>query len=436
MKICPQCSSIFPEDYVFCLNDGTILSDDDGEQETVVQPKISLQPPTATLSPAMLVVCASCNLANRSNSKFCKKCGTLLGIPSVSAGNTPPVKQSFGFPKFDALPLSPGGQSINPPPAQNFGETVAVPSPPFTPPVFGSLENSFAAKNNRSPASKLIFIGVLLGIVIAGGVVWFINRPHPLEAKLDKAITNNQLLAPNDENAFEFYHQLKKDGIDAKILEKYEDRLFPLLIEKPNEMLKTVAEPGFTEKRVEEWQDAVKKLEWAAEMRPIDSQLAAKANYCRGRVKYLSDQKDAALTDWKKAADLDKKWALPLNGIGLVYNEKKDYESARKWLLEAVEREPNWAIPYNNLGSSFYFQKRYSEAVPYYRKALAIAPRWARPHAWLGSIAMENYEYQTAVEEFDQVLAPDAVGAGEMNLESIRKQQEKARNLATPYYGY
>jgi tetratricopeptide (TPR) repeat protein len=208
------------------------------------------------------------------------------------------------------------------------------------------------------------------------------------------------------------------------------------LIEKPGEILKTVVEPGTTEKRLEEWQDAAKLLEWASEMRPADNQVAAKAAYCKGRVNYLTEQKDAAVENWKKAADLDKKWALPLNGIGLIYNERKDYEGARKWLLQAIEREPNWAIPYNNLGSSYFFQKRFSEAAPYYQKALAISPRWARPHAWLASIAMENYDYQTAVEEFEKVLAPDAVGASELNLESIRKQLEKARSMASYNYGY
>lgn len=451
MKICSQCSSVFPDDYVFCLTDGSILADGDEEQETVVQKRVVFEQPTSALSPDMLAACAACGLANRTNSKFCKKCGGALFAATDSKENeTPPVDPGIGFPKFDVHPLSSGGQGLDPSvfqvnvnpsnavPSPASGETVAVPNPRAVPPppTAGRIDTPFAApaavvQRNRSMAGKIAFGGVLAAIVLVGGVIWFINQPHQLEAKLDKAIVNNQLLAPNSENAYEYYHQLKKDGVGEKILRKYEDRLVPLLTEKPNEVLKTVLEPGITEKRLEEWQDAAKMLEWASTMRPGDNQLAAKALYCQGRLKYLGEQKDAAVADWKKAADMDKKWALPLNGIGLVYNEQKDYEGARKWLLQAVEREPNWVIPYNNLGTSFYYQKRFSEALGYYQKALALSPRWARPHAWLASIAMENYDYQKAVDEFDKVLSPDAVGASELNLESIRKQREKAREMAS-----
>lgn len=438
MKICPQCSSVFPEDYVFCLSDGTILNNDD-EQETVVHPKISFGQ-TAALSPDMLVVCSSCSLANRAGSKFCKKCGTLLPIQFDSAetqNSVPP----FSFPKIEIQAVQSGNHPILPNTNQSspaLSETVAFQTPKFTPPS-ASGEEVFHLPKRKSKfaVNKFLIAGFLLGIVLVGGIVWFISQPHPAEAKLDKAITGNQLLKPADENAYEFYHQLKKAGVDAKVLGKYEDRLFPMLTEKPEEILKTVVEPGITEKRVEEWQDAAKMLEWASEIRPSENQIAAKAAYFKGRVNYLTEQKETAIEDWKKAADLDKKWALPLNGIGLIFNERKDYETARIWFRQAVEREPNWAIPYNNLGSSYFFQNRFSEAAPYYQKALELAPRWARPHAWLASIAMKNYDCSTAVSEFEKVLAPDALGAGEMNLESIRKQYEKAQSCSYNYdYGY
>ncbi|MEJ7860915.1 MAG: tetratricopeptide repeat protein [Pyrinomonadaceae bacterium] len=128
-----------------------------------------------------------------------------------------------------------------------------------------------------------------------------------------------------------------------------------------------------------------------------------------------------------------KKWAIPLNGIGLIYNEQKSYEEARKWLTQAVERESNWAIPYNNLGSSYFFQNRFDEAEAYYLKAVELEPRWARPHAWLGSIAMKRYDCNGAVPYFEKVLAPDAVRAAEMNLESIRRQMEKAKSCSYDY---
>lgn len=423
MKICPQCHNHFPKDYVFCLNDGTLLDED--EQETLISDTLNRQPTTA-LAPEMLTVCAACHLANRANSKFCKKCGALLvSAPAVfQTGNLSPVSEAFA-------PHNTPADTSSPP---DFGATVAVQIPTFAAlTITGEAPFKTRQTKKKFPVKQISAAAVIIAAVAAGIVLWYVNQPHPAEAELDRAITNNQLIAPDGDNADEYYHQLKKDGADAKILRRYEDRLLPLLTTKPDEVLKTVVEPGVSEKRPDEWQSAVKMLDWAVEMRPADAPTAAKAAYCRGRVNYLNEQKEAAIADWKRAADLDKKWALPLNGIGLIYNERKDYDTARTWLRQATEREPNWAIPYNNLGTSYYYQNRFAEAAPFYQKAVEIAPHWARPHAWLASVAMKNFDCASAVGEFEMVFAPDAVGASEMNLDSIRKQYEKAKSCSYDY---
>jgi len=209
------------------------------------------------------------------------------------------------------------------------------------------------------------------------------------------------------------------------------------LTEKPQDILKTVIEPGVTEKDLTEWQDAAKMLEWASEMRPGDSQIAAKAAYCKGRVKFMNDQWNEAIEDWKKAADLDKKSALALNGIGLAYNSLKNYDTAKEWLQKAIDREPNWAFPYNNLGTAFYYQKQYGEAMRYYQKAAEIAPRWARVRSWIASVAKETGDYSTCVRELDFVLSPEAIGASELKLDLIRRTKQECENKVNYYeYGY
>jgi len=436
MKTCSQCLSIFTDDNFFCLNDGTTLTDSDPEQETVISRRVESQTPDVSFS-ERITICPTCRLENHQNSKFCKKCGSLLPINSDSSEKrifTPGSQINFQLPQNDPPPNEPQVRHFNlgqvqPDPSPSFGETVAFQTPKFTPPVSG--QNNIPGKRG---INKFLIGGLLIGLLLMGGSAWFFLRDHPVAAKLDMAISNNKLISPPSDNAYDYYQQMKKDGVAPDVLKKYEDRLLPLLTEKPTEILKTVSEPGYTEKRVDEWQDTAKMLEWASEMRPADQGMAAKAAYCRGRVGYLNDQKDDAIENWKKAADLDKKWALPLNGIGLVNNERKNYEGAKAWLRQAIEREPGWVLPYNNLGSAFYFQKRYAEAIPYYQKAVELTPRWARPHAWLASIAMETFDYQTAVNEFEKVLAPDAIGTGEMNMTAIRQQYEKAKSYAAISY--
>jgi hypothetical protein len=39
---------------------------------------------------------------------------------------------------------------------------------------------------------------------------------------------------------------------------------------------------------------------------------------------------------------------MPLNGIGLIHTERKNYPTARSFFLAAIRREPQLALPYNN----------------------------------------------------------------------------------------
>jgi hypothetical protein len=46
-------------------------------------------------------------------------------------------------------------------------------------------------------------------------------------------------------------------------------------------------------------------MNWASELRPNDSALAARASYTSARVAYLSNRRDEAITYWKRAAEQD-----------------------------------------------------------------------------------------------------------------------------------
>ncbi|MDQ3799010.1 MAG: tetratricopeptide repeat protein [Acidobacteriota bacterium] len=459
MKTCPRCQSDFADDYVFCMNDGTPLIESESEEQTLVSAKNVSFPATTALSPDMLNICPQCSLQNRKQSKFCKKCGAVLpsslsssereashGLLSTVNSNhaeshAPFVSQNRVSPLFTAAPPPSAGHQT----ANASAETIVFQVPKITPHsgIAGQSDIYRQQQQQQTTGKKsdylrnwLIGIGSLILLAAAGLGIWYWTQPNPLELKLDAAIKNKQIIAPAGANAFDFYHQLKIEGASSAALKKYEDRVFPFLTEKIDDVLKTVSEPGYTEGRIETWQEEVKKLEWASKIQPDDKNLAAKLAYCKGRVAYLTDNKNAALEEWKRAADLDAKWALPLNAVGLIYNEKKDYETARKWFDKAIEIEPRWAIPYNNYGTSFYYQNRFDEAESYYRKAIEFSPRWARPRAWLASIAERRYDYQTAVAEYEQVFAANAVGTEGMDMESIRRKYEKAKTNSYSYYSY
>jgi len=168
MRCCPQCHNTFSEDYVFCLNDGTLLVDESGEQETLVNRRFEFHPTTSSLPPDLLVACGECGLANRAGARFCKKCGGGLGA---------------------AMPDSVGGYaSARSNMDGSFEETVAFQLGAFTPP-----QTVTAAK---PPGNKrVLYVMAGIGSILLLGVFLFLVQGG---ATKDSGSNQN---APNNSNA-------------------------------------------------------------------------------------------------------------------------------------------------------------------------------------------------------------------------------------------
>jgi tetratricopeptide (TPR) repeat protein len=254
----------------------------------------------------------------------------------------------------------------------------------------------------------------------------------PLDQKLEDAIARGNLVTPPGENAYAYYQQLQSSGAKANVLARFNEKLMPLLTPRADEMIERITQPGNSDFTPAEWDEAARLSAWASKIKPNDKGLRARADYCLGRVAYLEKRADDALNLWQRASETDPAWAVPTNGVGLVYNEKKEYATARQYLHEAVRRNPNWAYPYNNIGTSYFYEKNYDQAEIYYRQAVERSPQWARPHAWLGDIAMHRKDYLRAAEEYQAVLDLAQSGAGaNIDLNVIETKLARARQLVS-----
>jgi tetratricopeptide (TPR) repeat protein len=355
--------------------------------------------------------CSKCGSEFPDNYRFCQNDRTVLvsSLESKAAsGRT--VAVSGGGNGDDFLPEP--GEDSSASPSTSLSST------------------STSASANRTRAAIIIGGVVLLLLLVVVGVVYKFSG-NALESKLDEAISKGNLLAPPGANSYELYHQLKLEGVSPAKLRAFEYRLLPLATARPQQLLNEFSKVGGKEPPVGEWDDAAKLLAWANEMKPNDSGLSARAIYCSGRSAYLGNRKDEAMDLWKRASDLDRAWALPTNGVGLIYNERKEYANARDYLLEATRRNPDWAVPYNNLGTSYFYERDYDQAESFYNQSVARDSRWARPHAWLGAIAMQRKDYSRAALEFESVLDANATGTENIDLDKIREQLERARQLAS-----
>jgi hypothetical protein len=155
MKVCPQCNSGYPEDFLFCLTDGNVLVDEGGEQETVIRKKIVFGEKTDSLPPNMLVECQACRVANRGNSKFCKNCGAPL------AGAKPPVQQPS--------PAASAAFGFSQAPPQNVYENPPFQTPVFTPPASPGYQTGGGKKRQNNIIVAAVIVGVA---IIAGAVIY------------------------------------------------------------------------------------------------------------------------------------------------------------------------------------------------------------------------------------------------------------------------
>lgn len=367
-------------------------------------------------------VCPNCGTAGKSTEQFCGRCGTALGDSGVSGSESvnPPAELSppENAPIFASAPAAPfvgGVENVTASPI----DTTSWPVSPSTAQIPSPL----------STAAKVLLAGIGLVLLLVVIIAVSLNTvgSNTVEKQLDDAIARGNLFPPASQNAHELYNQLKANGANEDTLRKYRERLVPLLTSTPYQLLANLPRIGGEEPTSDQWQEATKNLDWAVQLKPGDKNLAARAAYCQGRAAFVQKRTEIALESWSRATTLDGSWALPVNGLGLIYQGRKDYRTSRSHFLRAVSLDPNWAHPYENLGNNYFYEKDYSAARAYYQKALERAPDWAKPRWHLGQVAMQFNDYATAVSEFEAALSPSARGLKGNEAQWIQRELDRAQ---------
>jgi len=363
--------------------------------------------PQAPVENQVQILCPVCGTEADAGHTFCKRCGARLTLESQEPWTSEAASQP---------------------------ETYSDPTPALQQPAYQSSGQMAQSSLLRPKTILAVVVGVAALGVLLTIIAISSNNSRSLEQKLDSAIARGQFLTPTTENAHDLYNQLKNSGASEATLRSYREQLAPLLTNPFYQMIRQFMVPGSDDPPLLEWQNAYESLRWASELKPEDKVLVARTAYCEGRVAFLTKDEDRAIEAWTRAANADKTWPLPVNGIGLIYTGRKNYSTARTHYFDAVQRDPNWAYPYNNIGTSYFMEHNYYDAKSYYQKAVQLAPQWARPHSWLGDIAMRENDYATAVQEFSLVFDPGATGTKNMELDKIQKRLDLARRrLAVQY---
>jgi len=116
-----------------------------------------------------------------------------------------------------------------------------------------------------------------------------------------------------------------------------------------------------------------------------------------GAIAVKKNCESEAISNFRKAIDLDNKNPDYYNNLGAALTNMSEYTKAEKILTKAIELDSNYAKAFNNLGNIFSkSKKRYKEAIVAYNKAIKINPNYYEAYNNLGNILGKIGEIRSA----------------------------------------
>ncbi len=116
---------------------------------------------------------------------------------------------------------------------------------------------------------------------------------------------------------------------------------------------------------------------------------------------------EAAIAAYRTALEIDPRYALAHANLGNALRESGDLEGAIAACRTALEIDPRLALAHNNLGVALHEHGDREGAIAAYRKALEIDPRDARAHNNLGFALRDPGDLEGAIAQFRKALEID-----------------------------
>lgn len=128
-----------------------------------------------------------------------------------------------------------------------------------------------------------------------------------------------------------------------------------------------------------------------------------------GNLYVLGNRMDEAIAEYKAAARLDRRSAVPWNNLGTTYKKTGEILPAKDAFQKAIAIDPSYALAYYNLGTLYDDAGDYDNAIANYLKAISLRPELADPK-----------------------FNPQAVNNKKLDIVKLRHYIEEAGNIALP----
>jgi tetratricopeptide (TPR) repeat protein len=120
-------------------------------------------------------------------------------------------------------------------------------------------------------------------------------------------------------------------------------------------------------------------------------------SYLGGALKAQGDV-SGAITSYKKALDLDPKYAYAHTNLGLALQAQGDVKGAIQCFKKALDLDPKLLQAHIGLGNALKAQGDLKGAMTCYKKALDLNPKYAEAHCNLGHVLREQGKFTAALE--------------------------------------
>jgi tetratricopeptide (TPR) repeat protein len=146
---------------------------------------------------------------------------------------------------------------------------------------------------------------------------------------------------------------------------------------------------------------------------------------------------DQAVAAYRKAIELDPKYATAYSNLGVALGYQKKLDQAVAAYRKAIELDPNSTAAYCNLGVALHDQKKLDEAIAAYGKAVELDPKFALAYSNLGNALREQKKLDEAMAACRKAieLDPTPKVLDQLNVQAYLLRRdgdlEQARELRT-----
>lgn len=114
-------------------------------------------------------------------------------------------------------------------------------------------------------------------------------------------------------------------------------------------------------------------------------------------------------------------------GLGELYIQKEDFETAQKYFSQALEISPEDEVAAYNVGEVFFSHQKIDEAIKYFELAIRIKKDWSKPYLKLGYVYLNKGDFGKALEYLRKFIEMDPENPEVLNVKNIIATIEKIK---------